>query len=128
MSQDWINNRLSNTLKMKMPSKLKAKWLKALRSGEYGQTRNTMCDGKGNFCCLGVLEHVAMKGAVEYNDEFEDYLDFPSADFWKYAGITGAAGAHVGKWGFAQGLAELNDNDVSFTELADIIEKRVKEY
>lgn len=130
MSQDLIKYHLGNTTKMKMPAKLKAKWLKALRSGEYGQTKNALCDGKGNFCCLGVLEHVAMNGAVEYiDDEYKDYLDFPSKEFWQYTGITGAVGRKVGKkWGFAQGLADLNDNGISFTKLADIIEKQVKEY
>lgn len=37
-----------------MDAKLKDLWLKALRSGEYEQTRETLFDGKG-YCCLGVL-------------------------------------------------------------------------
>lgn len=52
---------------MKMNKQLKAKWIKALRSGEYQQGRNHLYkeyrlkDGKSvhRFCCLGVLEHIA---------------------------------------------------------------------
>jgi hypothetical protein len=32
-----------------------AEWVKALRSGAYRQTQRTLSDGKGGFCCLGVL-------------------------------------------------------------------------
>lgn len=41
-----------------MDEKLKADWVRALRSGEYKQTRGTLTDGEG-FCCLGVLCKVA---------------------------------------------------------------------
>jgi len=43
---------------MKMDKKLKAKWVKALRSGAYHQGReNLLYDGK--YCCLGVLCRIA---------------------------------------------------------------------
>ena len=34
-------------------------WLDALRSGDYGQTKEQLGDDKGNYCCLGVLCEVA---------------------------------------------------------------------
>jgi hypothetical protein len=37
-----------------MNAKLKAKWVKALRSGEYEQAHRALYNGAG-FCCLGVL-------------------------------------------------------------------------
>jgi hypothetical protein len=37
-----------------MKPEIKAKWVKALRSGEYKQGRNRLRDGD-SFCCLGVL-------------------------------------------------------------------------
>lgn len=37
----------------KLPSEFKAAWIKALRSGEYTQTKDFLFDGKG-YCCLGV--------------------------------------------------------------------------
>lgn len=40
----------------KMNSKIKARWVAALRSGEYKQgDRRVLNDGQGGFCCLGVL-------------------------------------------------------------------------
>lgn len=48
-----------------LPKELKAKWVKALRSGEYQQGQGQLCtrtnDGSYSFCCLGVLEDVAGK-------------------------------------------------------------------
>lgn len=32
-----------------------AEWLQALRSGNFKQTKRTLSDGAGGFCCLGVL-------------------------------------------------------------------------
>lgn len=43
----------------KLNPKVKALWLKALRSGKYKQGHNALCTvttrGKNRFCCLGVL-------------------------------------------------------------------------
>lgn len=40
----------------KMNPEVKAKWVAALRSGEYKQSRErVLADGRGGFCCLGVL-------------------------------------------------------------------------
>ena len=41
-----------------MDAHLKAKWVEALRSGEYKQAR-LMLEDDGRFCCLGVLCKVA---------------------------------------------------------------------
>lgn len=40
-----------------MNAELKDKWLAALRSGEYQQTRSALKNEDG-YCCLGVLAHV----------------------------------------------------------------------
>jgi len=42
----------------KLPSKFKAKWLKALRSGDYKQTKGELVSD-GRYCCLGVACKVA---------------------------------------------------------------------
>lgn len=78
---------------MKMTKTLKKKWIKALLSGEYGQTANTMCDGNGNFCCLGVLECVAMNDEVEVKTD-GDYWSAPTSKFYEYAGIELQARVH----------------------------------
>lgn len=75
---------------MKMPKRLKNKWVKALRSGEYGQTQGTLCDGNGNFCCLGVLEHIVLDGKVEHSPGRHTgtgYKGIPSRTFYDYADI-----------------------------------------
>ena len=38
-----------------MNQEIKKKWLKALRSGGYKQTRGKLKSRNGSFCCLGVL-------------------------------------------------------------------------
>jgi hypothetical protein len=84
-----------------MDAQLKAKWVKALRSGEYEQTKHELeCDGA--FCCLGVLCKV---GGID--------LDDVNVAYHLLEGITGDYGPLVG----------LNDVDgKSFNEIADYIE------
>ena len=47
---------------MPMNPEWKAKWLTALRSGEYkqcqGRLRHTDFNGEHSYCCLGVLGHL----------------------------------------------------------------------
>lgn len=123
---------------IKMPAKLKKKWLKALRSGEYGQIDGHLCDGNGSFCCLGVLEHVAMRGEVEVCDTGE-FLDMPSNDFLKYARIKVESVHEEPIWcdetqNITNGgidmvsLATLNDQGRTFQELAKVIEQKVETY
>jgi hypothetical protein len=50
----------------KLHKKLKARWVKALRSGKYEQGFGqlaTQVGGKTQYCCLGVLNEVAKLGA-----------------------------------------------------------------
>ncbi len=42
---------------MALAPEFKAKWVAALRSGEYKQTNSTLKDRDG-YCCLGVLCHL----------------------------------------------------------------------
>lgn len=39
----------------RMNPEVKARWVAALRSGDYEQTRRKLADGQGGYCCLGVL-------------------------------------------------------------------------
>ena len=41
-----------------MDKKLKAKWVKALRSGKIEKGRGALLDDKGAMCCLGVLGRI----------------------------------------------------------------------
>ena len=70
-----------------MNPKVKAKWLKALRSGEYDQTREKLLrrTSKGDkFCCLGVLcnlyaqEHLGTGFRLEDLSFFNSVFELPS--------------------------------------------------
>lgn len=43
-----------------MDKKLKARWVKALRSGKYRQCRSYLTDA-GGYCCLGVLQKIVTR-------------------------------------------------------------------
>lgn len=48
----------------KMDPDVKAKWVEALRSGEYKQGKGVL-EQEGKFCCLGVLCDLAVKNGVQ---------------------------------------------------------------
>ena len=91
-----------------MDKELKAKWVKALRSGKYEQGR-THLHRDGHYCCLGVLLDVAGAPREEWDgaclapfcDDLRDkYLEFKTASK----------------------LAEMNDSGDTFAEIANYIE------
>jgi hypothetical protein len=101
-----------------MDAELKAKWVKALRSGRYQQSRGQMHDGVG-YCCLGVLAKEAGL-RLPPSDAYETSDDY--AELWKFVG-----GENVGRE-----LAERNDgnaswvgNAQSFAQIADYIEREM---
>ena len=53
-----------------MNKEQKDKWLVALRSGEYKQTRNVLIrdekDGSRSYCCLGVLDEITKDENPEF--------------------------------------------------------------
>lgn len=59
-----------------MAPELKAKWIAALRSGEYRQGRHALRKADGSYCCLGVLCEVAgvkLDVAGEFPEGAADY-------------------------------------------------------
>jgi hypothetical protein len=112
-----------------MKRELKAKWLAALRSGEYKQGKSALKDGFGDenkYCCLGVLCEVA---GVPY-DKTHRAFAFDS----EYGGVVYRTGYPDGGWSFANGLgnafahdcANMNDEQgLTFNEIADFIEKEL---
>lgn len=123
---------------MKMPAKLKTKWLKALRSGTYKQAKGTLYNPKtAGFCCLGVLQHVEEKGSVEV-DHHDNYCDVPSVKWMTDHGIQ----LDVNGWSVEDDsqidcLINMNDGSKDgtkvikskrFTTIANWIEKNVEAY
>lgn len=116
---------------MKMPAKTKAKWLKALRSGDYQQAQNTLFDGKG-YCCLGVLQQVC-DGKVESRELTEDIpAVMPSIAWYEAHNVVDAFGEYGDSYTYEGWLALMNDGSSSatprksFADIADWIEKNVE--
>ena len=104
-----------------MDAKLKADWVKALRSGEYRQTRGVLQHGDA-FCCLGVLCVVAGLGIREGGD---GVVGAPGGDNDAYQPIFDLLGGYK----VSHQCSQRNDGDGecrpphSFPEIADYIEK-----
>jgi hypothetical protein len=91
------------------------KWVDALRSGEYKQCKGRLHDSLGSsHCCLGVLNIVAEQNGVALTFDSGIQAD-PEAEAW--------VGLSTG-WGEYRGgsLMANNDDGLSFSEIADIIE------
>lgn len=93
-----------------MDAALKARWVEALRSGEYKQGKLDF-ERNGRFCCLGVLCKIAGKptnidGQSNWGFIYEAFgpgeIDDPEGRRWP--------------------LIRMNDGGRSFAEIADYIE------
>lgn len=108
---------------------LKAKWIAALRSGEYKQGQSSLFDGKG-YCCLGVLATIQgcdIEKAIPDPDE-RVTNDLPRGF---NGGLTPKQreilacrndGSHC-KYGSGRGAGGEKFDKHSFSEIADYIEK-----
>lgn len=118
-----------------MNADVKARWLAALRSGEYQQGQDAL-RLNGKFCCLGVLCDLAAKDGVgkwdlslHFNDGDSVADDVPTDKVREWAGldqvnpqlnIPDVDGCER----FAP-IADLNDSGLSFAQLADEIERQL---
>ncbi len=112
-----------------MDADLKAKWVEALRSGKYKQTRSALIetreDGARAFCCLGVLCDSA--GALwESVDEERGYLEgmairASDGSFLSHSVLDLVGFDHSTQ----RTLANMNDAGKPFPEIADYIEKNL---
>jgi hypothetical protein len=113
-----------------MNKEIKEKWIAALRSGEYAQTKGALRRPVGTpqgagYCCLGVLCEVVVG---RENIEWE-----PAANAYSFMGESGLPPTPVLEeadyteeendtfWE----LPSMNDNGVSFDEIADYIEQKL---
>jgi hypothetical protein len=106
------------------------KWVEALRSGEYRQTRGKLRTSKtnGGYCCLGVLCDVFQKetGVGEWknsppyqeNMKFLNQAENPPIKVRKWVGLN---------YKEMKKLIALNDGShYNFAKIADYIEKNIK--
>lgn len=114
---------------MKINKKQFHKWIVALRSGEYKQTKNRLQDKKG-YCCLGVACKVLIPENKQELYNVNKFLDGHIPSDQKYApkwlnGINSDFNDKVlnNKYGYGKLLTELNDDEnMSFNEIADCLE------
>ena len=103
--------------KTKLPKPVQ-KWVKALRSGKYRQTKHQL--GRfGAFCCLGVACKLAVAEGIIKDKDFkrgDESLPKPVQDWLGMKSSVGALGSYS--------LASMNDNGEPFTRIADEIESR----
>lgn len=121
-----------------MNEQIKTKWVDALRSGDYEQTKHSLHeqDERDNhsYCCLGVLCDLAVKTGVVVSAKFDSL-----AGEWQYDGSAAVLPNSIVKWAElddacpsvydtnpdesqSQTLTVLNDSGISFTHIADLIE------
>ena len=98
-----------------MDKELKAKWVEALRSGEYEQADGVLkCDT--GYCCLGVLREVAGPDSMR-EDDHELLLHREDAD---RIGIDYAMQKRLSHMNDGWQKGEIRKH--SFAEIADYIE------
>jgi len=116
-----------------MNADIKARWVAALRSGDYKQGRATMRqrtpDGD-TFCCLGVLSDLAVKGGVceweAFNEKTYGINDISGSlptKVMEWAGLD-----YCNPWldSIALDAIRANDGDkLTFNEIATAIEENL---
>jgi hypothetical protein len=90
----------------------RAKWVAALRSGDYKQVEGRLLD-KGRYCCLGVACRVA---GLSDADIKADVLETQIDNFGIDTGLTSED---------AHDLAKANDGGATFEEIALCIEGKI---
>lgn len=99
-----------------MNPEIKAKWVEALRSGKYKQTRNALRKSDNRFCCLGVLCDIADPTGWQ-----------PAPGSYRHRHLQGMPDAEILRRAdlpriCADELAAMNDGGKPFSEIASHIE------
>lgn len=118
-----------------MDKHIAERWVQALRSGQYKQGVGELHPSSKSYCCLGVLcdlyrieqgkgEWVWQKQHTEWlfrvSDREQEVAVLPPT-VCQWADMTSTEGAITN---VEEGLAALNDSGSTFSELADLIEKK----
>lgn len=104
-----------------MDAELKAKWVEALRSGEYKQCQQYLRID-GGHCCLGVLWNV--HGGRWYDMERGDGMIYGIAESDSTSLDDQLSKLGVGSTQIFD-LISMNDGGKSFAEIADYIEQNL---
>jgi len=119
-----------------MNKEIKARWIKALRSGDYKQGRDRL-KRNDTYCCLGVLCDLSVKDGIgNWNgDRFiggaekERVTTLPFV-IGQWAGMESGEGPAIklekGVKVFGRSLIYYNDDEkYSFDQIADLIEENL---
>lgn len=116
----------------KMNPEIKAKWIAALRSGDYEQAKGSLRDfnNPNAFCCLGVLCDV-VKNGIDGRWEMTDfeYRFVPFDGGYRTGNLPSTVQSLTGVTqtgaidSMQTSLTVLNDHGRSFNDIADIIER-----
>ncbi|HEY6019689.1 MAG TPA: hypothetical protein VIY48_07255 [Candidatus Paceibacterota bacterium] len=135
----------------RMDPAVKAKWLTALRSGDYKQVKGCL-RGELGYCCLGVLTDVwAGENSIEWNEPFVGAYSINAGgpytessvtprDVMQWSELENSTGAVIigtvreggnrasesnssdYPYDLIVTLSDLNDNGLTFEQIADVIE------
>jgi hypothetical protein len=107
----------------KMNPRVKAKWIAALRSGDYKQGRGQLRTTRNKFCCLGVLcnihaqEHPEIAEKQRAPDRYMCHVGTLPNCVFEWASIT---------IDYETRLIDMNDtNGITFKQIAAWIEKNL---
>lgn len=111
---------------------IKAKWVAALRSGEYMQGSGRLRRPDDNsFCCLGVLcnihaqKHPAVASQERYACQYLGAECYLPDEVVKWAGLVSRIGGRVVIDGCSGTLPMHNDSGKTFAQIADAIEAQL---
>lgn len=115
-----------------MKPEIKARWVAALRSGEYKQGTDRLKTPNGEFCCLGVLcdlYHKEKTAGIWDGSGNLDGIQLPASCVMDWAGLL-SDNPDVLAYGVSGPLSAHNDGDYShgplpFSEIADAIEAQL---
>lgn len=132
-----------------MKKAIMEKWVAALESGEYRQTKGTLRKS-GAFCCLGILcnlhaqEHPEIASQEKDRGSYLGESDLLPEEVMKWAGMHSSDGTFEADWALAYAkknkstgrmreeipwaLTELNDHaNYNFKRIAQVIRDKYKE-
>ena len=116
-------------------------WTEALDSGSYSQTSGKLCETisylestETCYCCLGVLSKIQGRLTANNRDgsdlDSTYYLSFENP-IYRFLGENGTLPAGIAVKGrrgnILHNLAELNDNEFSFSQISEVIKQIWKE-
>lgn len=111
-----------------MNADIKAKWVAALRSGEYEQGRRELKDEAKRFCCLGVLCDLHSQTSGDQWTDGGLYLNegglLPER-VRAWAGLDSRYGGTVSISRQKKALSTHNDLGCSFSQIAKAIEEQL---